>query len=98
MSFAYSAFHHFWISSYSLSFHSPCTEHMDLEGNDLGGLLPTELGLMTALTYLDLRDNIFSSEIPTEIGNITSLIHIDVRSNTMTGLLPTELALLTRLK
>ena len=91
MSFAYSAFHHFWISSYSLSFHSPCTEHMDLEGNDLGGLLPTELGLMTALTYLGLSYNTFSSEIPTEIGNMTSLMHFDVRSNTMTGLCPQSL-------
>ena len=98
MSFAYSAFCHSWPFSCSLSLHLSCTGHLDVQDNDLSGLLPTELGLMTNLTYMDFGKNRFSSGIPTEIGNVTGLIHFDVRSNKLIGLLPTELGLLTRLK
>ena len=54
-----------------------------MQSNDLTELLPTELGLMTNLTYMDLGSNRLSSRIPTEIGYLTSLVHFDVRINTM---------------
>lgn len=41
--------------------------------NNLRGTIPTELGLLTALTELDLRFNPIFGSIPSEIGKITSL-------------------------
>jgi len=65
----------------------------------LGGTIPTEIGLLTALTYLEL-DSGFGS-IPTEIGNLVLLTELwYIEDTKLTSSIPTEignLVLLTEL-
>mmetsp|Transcript_34765 Transcript_34765/g.65450 ORF Transcript_34765/g.65450 Transcript_34765/m.65450 type:complete len:539 (+) Transcript_34765:49-1665(+) len=68
----------------------------------LSGTLPTELGLLTALTSLRFQGNpkIIGS-LPTELGQITGLTNLDFEDNSLTGTLPAEpnlLASITRLR
>jgi len=68
--------------------------HADLFA--LTGTLPSELGLMTGLSYLDMRTSSMGT-IPTELGSLASLAYLNVESSFMTGTLPTELGSLTAL-
>jgi hypothetical protein len=42
----------------------------------LTGTLPSELGLLTALTKLYLFDNALSGALPTELGLLTALVEL----------------------
>ena len=45
-----------------------------LHGNNLIGIIPKEIGMLTFLKILDLGMNQLSGPIPPEIGNLTSLV------------------------
>ena len=62
-----------------------------------GTSIPTEIGLLTSLTYLNFFLNDLTGTIPTEVGLLTSLIGLGVGSNDLTGTIPTEVGLLTSL-
>jgi hypothetical protein len=66
----------------------------------MGGLyssIPTEVGLLTALTELYLRGNSLSSPIPSEIGQLTRLTVLMLSSNQFSGLVPEEIGRLQAL-
>jgi Leucine-rich repeat (LRR) protein len=48
-------------------------ERIHLEGDNLSGRIPIEIGLLTELTYLNLGDNQLEESIPNELGVLTSL-------------------------
>jgi len=62
-----------------------------LEGNDIIGSLPSDLGELTSLTFLDLSYNNFENSIPSEFGSLSSLVLLDLSYNQLTGNLPTEI-------
>ena len=68
-------------------------------GNDgLNGVLPTELGLLTDLTYLSASSNSLSGTIPTQLGQLSKLTGINLYYNDFSGALPTQMGQLTRLR
>lgn len=56
------------------------TDHLD-------GMLPHQLGNLTALTTFIINQGNFAGGIPTEIGNLTNLVHLTL-SNSITGQIP----------
>ena len=72
-------------------------EALLLNGNNLDGELPAEIGDLTDLGGLYLHDNILSGPIPSEIGNLTNLLSLNLSNNSLTGAIPTEITQLTNL-
>jgi hypothetical protein len=62
------------------------------------GEIPTEVGLMTSLTYMNAFFNHFTGKIPSEIGLLTALEHLNLGSNEFTGSVPSELGSLSQLE
>lgn len=54
------------------------------------GLVPSEIGLLRALSNLDLSDHALSRSLPTEFGLLKSLNAIYLGGNNLTELPPTE--------
>eukprot|EP00241_Pyramimonas_parkeae_P020706 CAMPEP_0114299842 /NCGR_PEP_ID=MMETSP0059-20121206/13205_1 /TAXON_ID=36894 /ORGANISM="Pyramimonas parkeae, Strain CCMP726" /LENGTH=88 /DNA_ID=CAMNT_0001422373 /DNA_START=81 /DNA_END=344 /DNA_ORIENTATION=+ len=44
---------------------------LDLWGNSLSGILPSELGTLTSLTYMALWNNQLTGTLPSELGALT---------------------------
>lgn len=66
-----------------------------LYDSELTGQLPSELGLLTALTDLGLDRNQLTGSIPSELGLLTALRRLELFSNQLTGTIPAELEQLT---
>ena len=73
------------------------TDTLILEGNQLIGSIPPEIGNLSNLTYLSLRSNQLTGSIPSEIGNLTNLNFLYLGSNGLTGSIPSEIGNLTNL-
>lgn len=71
---------------------------LDLNGQDLVGVLVPELANLSHLRVLDLSKNHLSGTIPQEFGQLTSLEVLDLRNNKFTGAVPAELGRLRSLK
>jgi Leucine-rich repeat (LRR) protein len=74
-----------------------CTD-LDLSGLSLSCTIPTEIGLLTALTNLDLGDNALTGPLPTELGLLTNVVDLvagDV--GCLSGTVPTELGAMASL-
>lgn len=65
---------------------------LDVGGNNLGGPLVTEIGLMSHLEVLRVNDNHLSGEIPTELGRLKHLNELCMYGNQFSGRLPSELS------
>lgn len=63
----------------------------------LTGVLPTQLGNLTALAELVIYDNPLTGVIPTQLGNLTALTHLSLSTGGLTGSIPTQLGNLTAL-
>ena len=63
----------------------------------LKGIIPTQIGDLTALEILDLRDNQLTGSIPTQIENLTALTALQLSGNQLTGSIPTQIEYLTAL-
>ena len=64
--------------------------HLDISGNDLGGVLPAELDQLTRLTHLNLSGNAFQGDIEDRISgrdrdiaweNLKNLVELDLSNN-----------------
>jgi len=74
-----------------------CVRTLYLEGNNLDGPIPVELGDMTGLTRIYLQNNLLTGTIPAEIGNLTALTDLRLYSNSLTGNIPPEIGNLINL-
>ena len=66
--------------------------------NGLVGLIPSELGKLSALQSLKLSGNDLSGYIPLELGSLARLEKLFLHSNSLTGPIPLELGRLTNLE
>ena len=63
----------------------------------LRGVIPTQLGNLTALETLDLGGSELTGTIPTQLGSLTKLTRLDLSDNRLRGNIPTQLGSLTAL-
>ena len=68
---------------------------LNLEENQLSGVIPSSLGDLTNLTRLNLDKNGLSGEIPATLGNLSNLTFLGLGVNEFTGLIPLQLQNLT---
>ena len=68
-----------------------------LEGNNLFGVLPTEVGDLGNLEWLELDNNQLSGAVPPELGNLAKLTFLDLAKNEFRGAIPPELSKLANL-
>ncbi len=68
-----------------------------LDGNNLSGSLPAELGNLSNLTRLALNRNSLTGAIPSQLGNLSNLSIIGLARNNLSGSLPAELGNLSGL-
>lgn len=69
-----------------------------LDGNNLQGSLPPEIGILSGLTEIVLSRNQLSGSLPTAIGSLNQLTILDLSENRLGGALPAELFTLTSLQ
>ena len=62
-----------------------------LDGNNLVGSIPSELGGLVHLKNLSLRRNGLTGEIPPELGRLASIDTLDLYINGLSGAIPQEL-------
>ena len=60
-------------------------------GNNLTGLIPSELGSLSELKRLELTYNRLDGTIPPELGNLSNLEHLGLTYNRLDGPIPPEL-------
>ena len=70
---------------------------LELNGNNLGGTLPPELGQLTNLTHLSLVNNQLTGNILPELGHLRSLTELDLSKNLLSGSIPAEFGQMTNL-
>ena len=69
-----------------------------LDGNELTGELPAELGSLSNLKRLELSNNKLTGEIPKELGSLSNLKWLELDNNNLTGEIPMELGSLSNLR
>ena len=69
-----------------------------LDGNELTGELPAELGSLSNVQRLELGNNKLTGEIPTELGSLSNVQRLELGNNKLTGEIPTELGNLGNLE
>ncbi len=71
---------------------------LSLEGNNLKGPIPPQLGNLANLTHLYLTDNNLTGPIPPQLGNLANLKVLSFQSNNLTGPIPPQLGRLANLQ
>ena len=71
--------------------------YLDVSGNSLTGLIPSELGNLQELTELHLDSNPLAGPIPRELGNLQALTQLWLGDNFLIGLIPSKLGTLQAL-
>ena len=69
---------------------------IDLDGNQLSGLIPSELGNLSRLDRLSLKDNRLQG-FPSTLGQLTNLGRLDLRGNPLNATIPTEIGKMVKL-
>ena len=69
-----------------------------LDGNELSGEIPPELGNLANLTSLYIQHTQLSGGIPPELGNLANLKHLHLIWNELSGEIPPELGNLVNLE
>jgi hypothetical protein len=73
------------------------TVSIDSGNKTTGFTIPTEIGLLTQLTYLSVEGESLSASIPSEIGLLTQLTLLNLSNNKFAATIPSEIGLLTQL-
>ncbi|KAD1716237.1 hypothetical protein E3N88_42406 [Mikania micrantha] len=68
-----------------------------LNGNNLTGSLPVELGYLRNLNRFQIDENQISGPIPKSFSNLNNIRHIHFNNNSLTGQIPMELSNLSTL-
>ena len=71
---------------------------LELDDNNLWGILPAALGRLEHLQRLELSENGLTGPLPAALGRLSCLTELKLWNNGLTGLLPVELGQLSRLK
>ena len=66
-----------------------------MDDNKFDGVLPSELGLMSALQVLQIGYNRFVGELPSELGQLSNLVTVDVCETDMSYRMPPQVCDLT---
>ena len=70
---------------------------LHLNGNNLSGEIPPQLGDLESLKYLNLAGNNLTGEIAPELGDLRNLEKLDLHGNDLSGEIPSQLGNLERL-
>ena len=70
---------------------------LDLRKKGLDGMIPADLGRLSALETLWLKDNDLTGSIPAELGDLSSLSDLILSGNDLSGSIPAELGGLSSL-
>ncbi|KAG7567725.1 Leucine-rich repeat [Arabidopsis thaliana x Arabidopsis arenosa] len=68
---------------------------MDLSSNELGGVIPVELGNLLKLRAMNLSHNFLSSSIPSSFSNLKDIESLDLSYNLLQGSIPYQITNLT---
>ncbi|CAJ1949552.1 unnamed protein product [Cylindrotheca closterium] len=66
-------------------------DELDLAHAMMSGSIPTEIGMLTGLSYLDFTNNDIGGPLPSEIGLLSDLNDILLSHNSITGSVPSEI-------
>ncbi|MCY4408997.1 MAG: RecQ family ATP-dependent DNA helicase [Caldilineaceae bacterium] len=80
------------------STHPPTIVELNLDCLGLTGVIPAELGSLTALKVLDLMENKLRGQIPFQLGNLVELETLFLSSNKLSGSIPEALGNLANLE
>ena len=70
---------------------------LSLDGNNLVGTIPPEIGNLKDLMILDLAENFLSGSIPSELMKLDKLGRLELSNNLLSGSIPPELGLTSRI-
>lgn len=68
---------------------------INLENNNLNGILPSQIGTLTVLTHFSLFSNSIIGRLPSEIGQFTKIQTLPLSNNQFSGSLPSQIGRLT---
>jgi Leucine-rich repeat (LRR) protein len=71
---------------------------IDITGNSLYGVFPSDLGTLTQLVRVALFENSVTGVIPQNLGSFKSLRHLDIEGNEFTGGIPADIGEATQLE
>jgi len=71
---------------------------LDLHNNNIGGLIPAEIGRLANLEALELSWNQLDGSVPAELGDLPKLQRLGLTDNELSGPIPAELGQLTNLR
>ncbi|KAJ1424898.1 Protein kinase domain [Sesbania bispinosa] len=71
--------------------------YMELENNELTGLIPPELGSCQKLALLNLAGNQLTGALPPELGNLSNLQVLKLQMNKLNGTIPIQITQLHKL-
>ena len=71
---------------------------LNLNGNQLAGSIPAQIGALTNLVQMNLSGNQLNGPIPVELGKLTNLERLILHNNQLSGPIPVELGKLTNLE
>ncbi|CAI9266688.1 unnamed protein product [Lactuca saligna] len=80
------------IPAWSFGNDRPSLAYLELDHNNLGGVIPSELRLFRNLSLLDLSNNQLVGFLPRELGNLTKLEVVLLQHNRISGEIPDEIS------
>ncbi|XP_047974141.1 MDIS1-interacting receptor like kinase 2-like [Salvia hispanica] len=63
----------------------------------LYGLIPSQIGYLSDLSYLNFSNNLLTSELPLSLANLSKLLVLDLSSNEFYGVIPPDIGSLSKL-